>query len=594
VILLIDNYDSFTYNLYQYLCELGASVTVARNDALTVDDVAAMAPDGIVLSPGPGTPEDAGICIPLVRRFAGEIPILGVCLGHQAIGVAFGGEVVRAPSLMHGKVSAVHHAGAGVFAGLPSPFTAIRYHSLIVPRDSLPPELEITAETADGLVMGMRHRDYPTLQGVQFHPESILTEHGKELLANFLHGVAVVDAPPFFGGHSRPADRAPVAQETVMAMAIDRDRAVATAEPPRPGVNDPASPADIKAAIAHIVAGHHLTQEGAAAAMDAIMVGEATESQIAAFVTALRMRGETEAELAGFAQTMRRHARRVTLDPTLPVVDTCGTGGDGSGTFNISTTAAFAVAGAGVPVAKHGNRAMTSRCGSADMLEGLGAYIERAPEDVARCVREAGFGFMYAAAFHPAMRYAGPVRRDIGVRTAFNLLGPLTNPAGATRQVVGVGDSLLAAKLARVLALLGTRHALVVHGHEGLDEISLVGPTTVHEVRAGKEITTYTITPEQFGLTRVLPAALAGGTVEENVAITRRILAGERGPHRDIVLLNAAAALIAADVATGFADGIARAAASIDSGRAQAALETFVRLTQEMETRAKRGELAQV
>jgi len=582
MILLIDNYDSFTYNLYQYLCELGATVTVARNDTITVDEVAAMAPEGIVLSPGPGTPEDAGICISLVRRFAGDIPILGVCLGHQAMGVAFGGEVVRAPSLMHGKVSAVHHAGAGVFAGLPSPFTAIRYHSLIVTRDSLPAELEITAETADGLVMGMRHRDYPTLQGVQFHPESILTEHGKELLANFLYSVSAVQGLPTVNGQARSSNGAETAQGKTAH------------EPSAQGTNFPALPADIKAAIARVVAGHHLTQEEAAAAMDAIMIGEATESQIAAFVTALRMRGETEAELAGFAQTMRRHVRRVTLDPTLPVVDTCGTGGDGSGSFNISTTAAFAVAGAGVPVAKHGNRAMTSRCGSADVLEGLGAYIERAPEDVARCVREAHFGFMYAPAFHPAMRYAGPVRRDIGVRTAFNLLGPLTNPAGATRQVMGVGDPLLAGKLARVLALLGTRHALVVHGQEGLDEISLVGPTTVHEVRAGEDVTTYTITPEQFGLTRVLPAALAGGTVEENVAITRRVLAGERGPHRDIVLLNAAAALVAADVATGFADGITRAAASIDSGRAQAAMETFVRLTREMEARAKRGELVQV
>ena len=582
MILLIDNYDSFTYNLYQYLCELGATVTVARNDAITVDEVAAMAPEGIVLSPGPGTPEDAGICISLVRRFAGETPILGVCLGHQAMGVAFGGEVVRAPSLMHGKVSAVHHAGAGVFAGLPSPFTAIRYHSLIVTRDSLPTELEITAETADGLVMGMRHREYPTLQGVQFHPESILTEHGKELLANFLHSVSAVHEPSSANGQARSSNGA------------EMGGGKTAHEPSAQGTNFPALPADIKAAIARVVAGHHLTQEEAAAAMDAIMIGEATESQIAAFVTALRMRGETEAELAGFAQTMRRHARRVTLDPTLPVVDTCGTGGDGSGSFNISTTAAFAVAGAGVPVAKHGNRAMTSRCGSADVLEGLGAYIERAPEDVARCVREAHFGFMYAPAFHPAMRYAGPVRRDIGVRTAFNLLGPLTNPAGATRQVMGVGDPLLAGKLARVLALLGTRHALVVHGQEGLDEISLVGPTTVHEVRAGEDVTTYTITPEQFGLTRVLPAALAGGTVEENVAITRRVLAGERGPHRDIVLLNAAAALVAADVATGFADGITRAAASIDSGRAQAAMETFVRLTREMEARAKRGELVQV
>lgn len=586
MILLIDNYDSFTYNLYQYLSELGADVTVVRNDAITTDEIAAMQPDGIVLSPGPGTPEDAGVCVPIVQRFAGEIPILGVCLGHQAIGAAFGGEVVRAPSLMHGKVSAVHHAGAGVFAGLPSPFTAIRYHSLIVARDGLPTELEITAETADGIVMGVRHRDYPNLQGVQFHPESILTEHGKELLANFLNAPASLPLSPVAregGAHAIVATASGGVGQPERASSP-----VLVAASQRAG--------DIKATIARVVAGHHLTQEEAAAAMDAVMLGEATESQIAALVTALRMRGETEAEIAGFAQTMRRHARRVVLDSALRVVDTCGTGGDGSGSFNISTTAAFVVAGAGVPVAKHGNRAMTSRCGSADVLEGLGAYIERDPVEVAQCVREAGFGFMYAPAFHPAMRYAGPVRRDIGVRTVFNLLGPLTNPAGATRQVMGVGDPLLAAKLARVLALLGTQHALVVHGHEGLDEISLAGPTTIHEVRGegGEDVATYTITPEQFGLARVLPAALAGGTVDENVAITRHVLAGEHGPQRDVVLLNAAAALVAADVASGFGDGIARAAASIDSGRAQMAMETFVRLTREMDAVTRRGERARV
>jgi len=586
MILLIDNYDSFTYNLYQYLSELGADVTVVRNDAITTDEIAAMQPNGIVLSPGPGTPEDAGVCVPIVQRFAGEIPILGVCLGHQAIGAAFGGEVVRAPSLMHGKVSAVHHAGAGVFAGLPSPFTAIRYHSLIVARDGLPAELEITAETADGIVMGFRHRDYPNLQGVQFHPESILTEHGKELLANFLNAPASLPLSPEAREGGAHAIVATASSGTLTPRHASSPVLVAASQ--RAG--------DIKATIARVVAGHHLTQEEAAAAMDAVMLGEATESQIAALVTALRMRGETEAEIAGFAQTMRRHARRVVLDSALRVVDTCGTGGDGSGSFNISTTAAFVVAGAGVPVAKHGNRAMTSRCGSADVLESLGAYIERDPVEVAQCVREAGFGFMYAPAFHPAMRYAGPVRRDIGVRTVFNLLGPLTNPAGATRQVMGVGDPLLAAKLARVLALLGTQHALVVHGHEGLDEISLAGPTTIHEVRGegGEDVTTYTITPEQFGLARVLPAALAGGTVDENVAITRHVLAGEHGPQRDVVLLNAAAALVAADVASGFGDGIARAAASIDSGRAQMAMETFVRLTREMDAVARRGERVRV
>jgi len=188
MIVLIDNYDSFTYNLYQYLCELGAEVQVVRNDAATVAAIVAMAPERVVLSPGPCTPNEAGICVPLIRALAGRVPILGVCLGHQAIGAAYGGEIVRAPNLMHGKVSAVHHTGQGVFRGLPSPFTAIRYHSLVVARDTLPDVLEITAETADGLVMGFRHRDIPGLEGVQFHPESILTEHGHQLLGNFLAG----------------------------------------------------------------------------------------------------------------------------------------------------------------------------------------------------------------------------------------------------------------------------------------------------------------------------------------------------------------------------------------------------------------------
>ena len=186
MIVLIDNYDSFTYNLYQYLCELGVAVRVVRNDAATVAEIVAMRPERVVLSPGPCTPNEAGICVPLIHALAGRVPLLGVCLGHQAIGAAYGGAVVRAPTLMHGKVSAVHHTGQGVFRGLPSPFTAIRYHSLVVARDTLPDVLEITAETADGLVMGFRHREIPTLEGVQFHPESILTEHGHHLLANFL------------------------------------------------------------------------------------------------------------------------------------------------------------------------------------------------------------------------------------------------------------------------------------------------------------------------------------------------------------------------------------------------------------------------
>ena len=338
----------------------------------------------------------------------------------------------------------------------------------------------------------------------------------------------------------------------------------------------------IRDAIARVTEGQMLTRPEAAHVMDQIMAGEATPAQIGAFLTALRIRGETEGEIAGFAETMRRHARRVTLDEGATVVDVVGTGGDGSGTFNISTTAAFVVAGAGVAVAKHGNRAMTSRCGSADVLEGLGVAIEQTPAAVARCVREVGFGFMFAPAFHPAMRHAGPVRREIGIRTVFNLLGPLTNPAHAPYELMGVGDGPLAAKLARVFALLGVEHALVVHGQEGLDEISISGPTTVHEVRLGRDVATYAIAPEQFGLARAAPLAVRGGSVAENVAITRRVLAGERGPTRDVVLLNAAAALVAADAAPDFGTGIIRAAESIDTGRAEAALDALVALTQQL------------
>lgn len=338
----------------------------------------------------------------------------------------------------------------------------------------------------------------------------------------------------------------------------------------------------IRDAIARVTEGQILTLPEAAKVMDEIMAGEATPAQIGAFVTALRIRGETEGEIAGFAETMRRHARRVTLDDDMPVVDVVGTGGDGSGSFNISTTAAFVVAGAGVAVAKHGNRAMTSRCGSADVLEGLGAVIEQTPEAVAQCVREVGFGFMFAQAFHPAMRHAGPVRREIGIRTVFNLLGPLTNPARAPYELMGVGDGALAAKLARVFALLEVEHALVVHGQEGLDEISISGPTTVHEVRLNHDVATYEIAPEQFGFARAKPLAVRGGSVEENVAITRRVLAGEPGPTRDVVLLNAAAALIAADAVPDFETGIARAAESIDNGRARAACEAFVAMTREL------------
>ena len=341
---------------------------------------------------------------------------------------------------------------------------------------------------------------------------------------------------------------------------------------------------DIKRTIQAVVDGRELAIEEATAAMDAIMSGAVTGAQIGALVIALRMRGETVAEIAGFAAAMRRHALRVEVPRDgRPLVDTCGTGGDASGSFNISTTASFAIAGAGVRVAKHGNRAVTSRCGSADLLEGLGVAIELSPEAVARCVEEVGIGFMYAPAFHPAMRFVGPARREIGIRTVFNILGPLTNPAGARHQLVGVGHPDIAGKLAGVLARLGSEHAVLVHAEEGLDEIGIAGPTAVTEYDARDgEIRTFEIRPEAFGLERATVDELRGGDVEQNVAITRGVLSGEDGPRRAITLLNAGAGIYAANAAASFDEGIAMAAAAIDSGRALATLERLAALSAEL------------
>jgi len=330
----------------------------------------------------------------------------------------------------------------------------------------------------------------------------------------------------------------------------------------------------IREAIGKLVDGKSLAEEEAAAVMEEIMTGEATPAQLAAFVVALRLKGETVDEIAGMARVMRAKALRVPYEGP-PLLDTCGTGGDAAGTFNVSTAAAFVAAGAGAVVAKHGNRAMTSQCGSADVLEALGARIDMSPEQVAFCLREAGVGFMFAPSFHPAMRFAAGPRREIGVRTVFNVLGPLTNPAGAQAQVLGVADAVLAGKMAQVLERLGCRHALVVHGEDGLDEMTLAGLTLVHELKDGA-LNSYRVAPEDVGLGRAEGCTVKGGSPEENAAALRAVLAGERGAQRDIVLLNSAAALVAADIAAHLAEGVSLAAAAIDSGAAARALERFV------------------
>jgi anthranilate phosphoribosyltransferase len=318
-----------------------------------------------------------------------------------------------------------------------------------------------------------------------------------------------------------------------------------------------------------------LTAEEAAAAMHEVMEGRAAPVALAGLLSALVMKGERPSEIVGFARTMREHAVKLTTPPG-DVFDTCGTGGDRSGTFNISSAAAVVVAACGVKVAKHGNRSVSSRCGSADVFEALGVNIAAPPPVVERALHEANIAFFFAPTFHPSMKHAAPVRRELGIRTAFNLLGPLTNPAAARRQIVGVPRAELTELLARALMLLGSDRAWVVHGADGIDEISTTGYTKVSECRAGA-VHTFYVHPTDFGVAKASPGDLTGGDASRNADIVRRLLEGERGAARDIVLLNAGAALFVADRAASVREGIALAAAAIDSGEAAATLERMTR-----------------
>ena len=515
MILMIDNYDSFTYNLVQALRSFGREVRVVKNDEIDVEGIAALAPEAIVLSPGPGNPDSAGVTLAAVRAFAGKVPLLGICLGHQSIAQAFGAKIVPAKCLMHGKASRIRHDGKGLFAGLPQDMEAMRYHSLAVDRATLPDCFEISAETADGEIMGLRHKTLP-IESLQYHPESIGTPDGIAQLRNFV------------GTHAQAA----------------------------------ATPMGSEATNAHRV-------------MSSLMRGEMSEREIAALLTEYNSRGITPDVLTGSVVAMREAGVKVDLGG-LDAVDIVGTGGDGHHTFNISTAAAFIAAGAGVTVAKHGNVAATSKCGAADVLKALGYDLTLTPESVARCIREVGIGFLFAKELHPAMRYAAPVRKALGCKTIFNLLGPLTNPAGVKRHALGVYDPKLAPLFAQTLRDLGSERALVFSGEDGLDEISPMGLTFVTELKDGKISSSLLSGAALCGETFTTDD-LAGGTPEENAALMRGVLSGKiGGAKRTASLLNAAAAIYVAGKAESLAEAVKVARTSVDSGAALAKLERLV------------------
>lgn len=334
----------------------------------------------------------------------------------------------------------------------------------------------------------------------------------------------------------------------------------------------------IKEAIAQLTEGKDLTYETANMVMDEIMSGKTTQAQMGSYLTALRMKGETIDEITASAAGMRAHCVKLLHD--MDVLEIVGTGGDNANSFNISTTSAIVISAAGVPVAKHGNRAASSKCGAADVLEALGVNIVLPPEKSTQLLKKINLCFLFAQNYHIAMKYVAPVRKELGIRTVFNILGPLSNPAGANMELMGVYDEALVDPLARVLSNLGVKRGMVVYGQDMLDEISLSAPTTVCEVKDGS-YTSYVITPEELGLARCQKADLVGGTPQENAEITRAILAGEKGPKRDAVLLNSAAALKIAGKVSDLKAGIALAAETIDSGAAKAQLEQFIRLTNE-------------
>lgn len=338
----------------------------------------------------------------------------------------------------------------------------------------------------------------------------------------------------------------------------------------------------IKEAITNLVAGHSLTMEEASSVMEEIMNGTATQAQLGAFLVALRIKGETPDEVAGLASVMRAKSRRVALSD--PVLDIVGTGGDNSNTFNISTTSAFVIAGCDLKVAKHGNRAMSSKCGSADVLEALGMKIDLTPEQVRQCVLRVGIGFMFAQTFHPAMKYAAAPRRELGIRTVFNLLGPLTNPAAADYLIIGVPGEEIGDKIAYALCRLGIKKAMVVHGLNGIDELSISGPSLIWEIKDGNILSTRRhIRPEDVGLSSADDDALKGGSPQENASILRSILAGEKSVRRDVVLLNAAAGIYTAGLASTLQESVALAASSIDSGNALQKLERLIQFSRELD-----------
>lgn len=513
MILLIDNYDSFVFNVAQYLGELtDEEVRTVRNDQLTLAEIRALKPSRIVLSPGPKHPKDSGICLEILKEIT-DIPILGICLGHQAFGLVHGATVKRLEVPLHGKTSVltVTEPQSVLFKGLPQQFSVMRYHSLYVDKDTLPQELIITALSDDGVIMALQHKTKP-IHSIQFHPESFFTEYGKNILKNFLIGTQAVQSV------QNTEEKAKAYANEVFKTALKKLQE-----------NQPLGDSDFKQ-ICEVL---HSKQ------YDIVQLG--------ALLVLISEKSLYPESLTAFVRNILAYS--TTFADPRPMIDLCGTGGDGLKTINISTTVAFIVAALGVKVAKHGNRSVTSQSGSTDVLGELGIAMESNLMKQLDSLEKNGLAFFHAPFFHNLVGEVREVRQRLGIRTVFNVLGPLLHPNTKLKyQLVGLYHEPVMRLYAETLQLLGREHALVVRGNDGLDEISICDETKIVEVK-GKQILEYTIAPEMFGFKRAFHTDIQGGTPTENAEILRRTLKGEeRGAKVDIVILNAMFALYTANV----------------------------------------------
>ena len=525
MILVIDNYDSFTFNVVQALeCATAEEIKVVRNNEATIEQLVAMNPSKLIVSPGPGNPTGAGVSVDAIKTFAGKIPILGICLGHQAIGEAFGAKIVGAKFIKHGIVEEIDLDGRGIFRTIGKSAKFTRYHSLVIDEATLPADFEVTARAKDGDIMGIRHKTM-AIEGVQFHPESIASQACMELFKAFLN-------------YRR--DNLPVSD--YLRQLIDEKKP--------------------------------LSQEQASFFMENLTDGTMDEKATASILTAMACRGlPTADEMAGCAGALLKKKTPFPLTKSgaagagTGLAEIVGTGGDGKGSFNISSMSALVAASCGQGVAKHGNRAVSSKSGAADFFENLGIKIMADPEKTASLVQQTGFGFLMAPVYHAAMRFAAPVRKALGIKTIFNVLGPLLNPAGAEYEVLGVYSADLMEDYARAAKALGAKRVMVIHSRDGFDEISPIEPTDVFQINEDGKEYRYVIDPAKFGISGAKADELEGGNGADNAQLAMEVLnGGGRATIKAAVGLNAGAVLYLSGKAKTLKDGYDMAIAAMSNG----------------------------